>query len=188
MFAIGPVAAGIVGAAIPAIGSFFGQERANYQNRKFAREQMAFQERLSGTAYQRAVTDMRTAGLNPALAYSQGGASSPGGAMATVEDAVGPAVSSAQHARQLSAELKQTWMQSMLLQQQRFESEERQRLYGQQREGQIISNDLQRYGIPGARNQAAIDEAIGAGGRAGAQIFGGLSRLAGPILGRFRRR
>lgn len=55
-----------------------------------------WQERMSSTAYQRAVEDMKKAGLNPILAFANGGASTPGGSAGTISGAsMGLASSSA---------------------------------------------------------------------------------------------
>lgn len=50
-------------------------------------QQMAFQERMRDSQYQAAVADLKKAGLNPMLAYSQGGAASPSGASAVGQQA-----------------------------------------------------------------------------------------------------
>lgn len=52
-----------------------------------------YQTQMSNSAYQRGMADMRAAGLNPILAYRQGGAGTPGGAQGSAGIASGPTAS-----------------------------------------------------------------------------------------------
>lgn len=59
------------------------QQDAQGFNATEAQKQRDFEKMMSDTAYQRAMQDMQKAGINPILAYSQGGASTPQGASAS---------------------------------------------------------------------------------------------------------
>ena len=76
-----------LGAIQQGIYNHIEQNAAMNYNSAEALANRNFQERMSNTSYQRAVEDMRKAGLNPILAFANGGASTPGGAGATITGA-----------------------------------------------------------------------------------------------------
>lgn len=91
--------------------SLFGGAARNVSQEQQAAKQMQFQERMSSTAYQRAMQDMREAGLNPMLAAKVGPASSPAGAMANIQDIGTPAVQAATSAYQAETGRRQQQQQ-----------------------------------------------------------------------------
>lgn len=103
-----PISMGMAALAGSALSNIVGISQAG--------KQRDFQEYMSGTAYQRAVADLKAADLNPMLAYSQGGASTPPGSMPNISDMSG-AVSTALQAKQIDAQVKQLTSQSDLNQQ-----------------------------------------------------------------------
>jgi hypothetical protein len=84
----------MVGSALGGIGSYMGQESANAANAAQSQKQMDFQERMRSTQYQTAVEDMKKAGLNPMLAYQQGGAGNQAGAQAQMQSSLGAGIHS----------------------------------------------------------------------------------------------
>lgn len=61
----------------------YQMQLANQFNSSEAQKNRDWQEMMSNTAYQRAISDMKSAGINPILAFNQGSASTPSGSAAT---------------------------------------------------------------------------------------------------------
>lgn len=86
---------GLLGSLGGAFLGYKGTQAQNVASAEQAQKQMAFQERMSSTAHQRQMADMRKAGLNPILSAKYGGASSPAGAMAPMHNKAAVALQNA---------------------------------------------------------------------------------------------
>lgn len=108
-----PIIGSIIGDAWSAHEQAKGQREINDANIALSRDQMAFQERMSNTAHQREVADLRAAGLNPVLSVNSG-ASTPVGSSAHLENAApdyrgigGRAISTALQMAQMKKDFQQ---------------------------------------------------------------------------------
>lgn len=115
-------------AIIAAGSSLLGGLLSNSANEKQAQDQMDFQERMSSTAHQREVDDLKKAGLNPMLSAKLGGASSPPGAAAHIENALTPAVNSGLAAQQNQVTVENIRAQTEKVRQETNESVSREML------------------------------------------------------------
>lgn len=193
------VAPAAIGFATGGIGtglmSLAGTALANRANKQAAQTQMDFQQDMSSTAYQRSMADMRAAGLNPMLAYSQGGASTPSGASYSSMDYAQPAVSSALQARRLQADLGQIEAATHNIKTQSDLNDALQAKAMQEARRTIVETQnsakqgmLLDAAIPKARNKAAVES--GAIGKYGAYLdrimdsIGGVTDSVKPFSGK----
>lgn len=96
---------GLLGGVVSGGLSFLGGQQRNDSAREIADNANTFSAQQFASRYQTTTADMQAAGLNPMLAYSQGGGSPPTGQQASVQDVVTPAVQSYQAQRMNSAQV-----------------------------------------------------------------------------------
>ena len=148
--------------------SYMGQNSANAATAASTKEMMDFQERMRATQYQTSVEDLKKAGLNPMLAYQQGGAGTPSGASYTAQNAASQGVSSANETkmamtalRKGSAEVKNLEEQNKLIPAQVQESIDRARFMRQQAATEIAREFREVQAAKIDRERMDLDRAVG---------------------------
>ena len=156
-----PIAATAVGgpAAGAAVISAMGQANANKKNRELAEQQMAFQERMSSTAHQRQVADLKAAGLNPLLSGT-GGASTPSGATATMQNIAEGISNSAQSLLTAHQQQQQINLQTTKQEAEIGNITKDNQLKEAQRQKTLVEAEVARKGLPESDLKNKIYEKI----------------------------
>ena len=113
---------GGLGSVVSAGADLLGGVMTNNANAAQAQKNRDFQADQTGTAYQRAVKDLQAAGLNPMLAYTNGGASSGSGAQAVMQNAVGSAIHTGMSAKMNAAQVDNLVEQNDLIKAQKVQA------------------------------------------------------------------
>lgn len=198
----GSIASAVAGPLIAGLFEKSGARQQNTAQREAAEKQMQFQERLSNTAHQREVKDLRAAGLNPILSAKYGGASTPAGAQPNVVNENSGMVSSALQSKRLQADLEnleetaqltrekqktEHWNQDKLVAEV-HQIEENLKNMRENRKATQLENQYKELGMAAARNSNAVESTIMGEGLKWLEKLGVGSESAQKVKRVFKRR
>jgi hypothetical protein len=159
----------MAGGALGGVLGFIGGQQANQKNWDIAQSNNQFSAQQFATRYQTTVDDLKAAGLNPMLAYSQGGGTPPtASSVAPMQNALGQGVdaynktkgTSAQSALQ-AEQAKQSQAQTGLINSQSAKTAAETEVALKQ--AQLIDEDIQKRKVeqPLIRTQTQTSEELG---------------------------